>query len=293
MHPEKTHTMTRSGDWTRYWVAADVGGIELLHARFRRHSFLPHTHDDFTLGVIRGGALGFDHERGAAVAWPGCLSLVNPGELHTGFGAAASGWRYRNFFLPAALMRRLVAELGHGDRTPFFPRTVIQDAELAGSLLSLHRLLEHSEDTLERESAVVATLTSLIVRHAVADRPPPPAGEEPRAVRRLVELIEDRYAEKLTLEQMARETDLSRFQLLRLFRRRTGLTPHAYLLQVRVERAKRRLAEGHAIAEVAVDCGFFDQSHLTQRFKRITGVTPGTFARASGFPHAETAQRGL
>lgn len=278
MQQEKQPTETAAGDWTRFWVAEDVG-VELLHAHFTRHRFVAHTHEDYTLGIILEGALGFDHERSPGVAGAGCLSLVNPGELHTGFAAAEGGWRYRNFFLPAPLMRRLAAEIGHGDREPFFPRTVIDDPDLARALGSLHRLLEDSADSLERESAIVATLTQLIVRHATA-RAPAALGREPQTVRRLVEMIEDRYADKLSLEQMAAETGLSRFQLLRLFRREVGMTPHAYLLQVRVERAKHRLAAGDAIADVAVDCGFFDQSHLTQRFKRITGVTPGAFAEA-------------
>lgn len=64
---------------------------------------------------------------------------------------------------------------------------------------------------------------------------------------------------------------------MRTFRRSIGLSPYAYLTQIRVEAAKKLLNEGASIADVASDIGFTDQSHLTRHFKRITGVTPGQY----------------
>jgi AraC-like DNA-binding protein len=64
---------------------------------------------------------------------------------------------------------------------------------------------------------------------------------------------------------------------MRTFRRDVGLSPHAYLTQIRVEAAKKLLSEGASIVDVASDIGFTDQSHFTRHFKRITGVTPGQY----------------
>jgi AraC-like DNA-binding protein len=68
------------------------------------------------------------------------------------------------------------------------------------------------------------------------------------------------------------------------------MTPHAYLRQVRVERAKEMLAAGLSISEVALAVGFFDQSHLTRYFKRILGLTPGTYATAIRSKTIKTAR---
>jgi transcriptional regulator GlxA family with amidase domain len=82
------------------------------------------------------------------------------------------------------------------------------------------------------------------------------------------------------LDELAAEAGLSRFHFLRVFSKATGQTPHAFLINQRVNRAQALLRAGERAAEVAVACGFADQPHLTRVFRRIVGVTPGQYARA-------------
>ena len=81
------------------------------------------------------------------------------------------------------------------------------------------------------------------------------------------------------LSALAKQAEVSRFRVLRTFKLRYGLPPHAYLLSVRVALAQKALREGHQPAQVAAQYGFFDQSHLTRHFKRFLGVTPAQYAR--------------
>ena len=83
----------------------------------------------------------------------------------------------------------------------------------------------------------------------------------------------------LTLADFAQATGASRFQVLRRFSQEMGATPHAYLMQHRVKRAKEMILAGPSLADTAVACGFADQSHLTRVFSRQTGLTPGAFVR--------------
>ncbi|MDF7189943.1 AraC family transcriptional regulator, partial [Escherichia coli] len=92
--------------------------------------------------------------------------------------------------------------------------------------------------------------------------------------------IDDDPAAAISLLDLARETGLSRFQVLRGFARVTGLTPHAYQVQRRVALARRLIAQGEPLAEVAAACGFADQSHMTRQFVRKYGVSPGMVAAA-------------
>ena len=177
-------------------------------------------------------------------------------------------------------MRGIAEDLGISG-LPFFSKTVIEDQRTAQSLLELHRVLDSSEMVLERESRTVQVLGDLITEHATMVRPSIEAEATPDTIRRSVERMHDDFSEPLSLEDLAQEVGLSRFQFLRHFRRSMGLTPHAYLLQIRAHRAKERLLEGCPIADVAVDCGFFDQSHLNRRFKEVFGVTPGVLAQGS------------
>jgi AraC family transcriptional regulator len=106
------------------------------------------------------------------------------------------------------------------------------------------------------------------------------AANYPRAVAEAVQLIERDYAGDLTLSEMAAAVHLSPFHLARVFKRALGVSPHQYLIQVRVNSARALLSAGsgqRSLAEIARAAGFADQSHLTRHFKRITGVTPSQF----------------
>jgi AraC-like DNA-binding protein len=95
-------------------------------------------------------------------------------------------------------------------------------------------------------------------------------------------LIDDDPAAAITLADLARESGLSRFQVLRGFVRATGLTAHAYILQRRIAAARRLIAQGRPLAQAALDSGFADQSHMTRTFVRTYGISPGAYAEAVG-----------
>ena len=128
---------------------------------------------------------------------------------------------------------------------------------------------------------LMRALAALIRRHA-ADRPSPgSAGDEREGLRRVRDYIHDHLADSPTLAELARVAGLSRYHFLRVFRARFGLTPHAYLTQARITRARELLAAGEPIGSVAFAVGFADQSHLTNRFKQWVGVTPAEYRSAT------------
>ena len=81
----------------------------------------------------------------------------------------------------------------------------------------------------------------------------------------------------ITLDQLARMAGLSKYHFLRMFARAFGLSPHALQMRLRLELARRYIDEGRPLTFVAYDAGFADQSHMTRRFKRCFGATPGAY----------------
>lgn len=265
---------------TTFWREPKLDDLELLRARFVTHSFAPHAHDTFAIGVIEEGAESFRYRGAEHVAPAGSVVLINPGEIHTGQAAVAGGWTYRMLYPTAAIVQQAAAQVaGRPQPIPFFGEPVVQDAMVAGLLRGLHRTLEHSADPLLRESLFLTAMAQLVVRHA--DAPPPVAA--PRRARASVasarRFLDQHHAEQPSLEQLAQHVGLSPFHLLRIFRQEVGITPHAYLTNVRVLHARQLLAAGIKPADVALRTGFADQSHLTRTFKRVVGVPPGQYAR--------------
>ncbi|WP_042391863.1 helix-turn-helix domain-containing protein [Streptacidiphilus carbonis] len=124
-----------------------------------------------------------------------------------------------------------------------------------------------------------------LARHHSVRRPeaPPrgPAGLSDRQFRAVRELLDERLAEPLSLDDLALATGLSVSQFARRFKARTGCSPHRYLLRLRVERAAGMLRAGTApIAQVAVDCGFSHQEHLTRVIRAHLGTTPAALRQS-------------
>lgn len=273
--------MKQAVETAKFWHDQALGDLEILRATYVTHTFAPHVHEGYAIGVIERGAETFTYRHATHIADAGSLVVIHPGEVHTGEALTPVGWSYRMLYPEAGQLQRAASQLtGSASDYPFFRTPVIKDPQLVQQFVHLHTHLEAGATVLERESYWLAFLAQLIARHGDARHSLPT--RQPKADRVLLQqtlaYLETNYAANVTLEELAAQTHLSSYHLLRLFKATYGLPPHAYLTQLRVQRAKRLLLAGQPIAAVALDVGFVDQSHLTRHFKRIVGVPPGQYA---------------
>ncbi|KWN80223.1 AraC family transcriptional regulator [Burkholderia ubonensis] len=291
----------RLRDSARYWRTPLLPDADLVTATYRDHAFAPHWHDAYTIPVIEAGAERYVCRGAGHVADTGTVPVINPGEVHTGSRAADDGWRYRVCYVPVEFIRSLASTIaGRPQDAPWFPHDVIRDPDLAARVARAHRMMEAGSvrapapleygppadatampdapriyDPLAAETAMLDAFSTLIVRHADAHlRPASLVADEPR-----VEAMRERLAADLTgavtLDEIAQAAGLSPFHAARLFTRTTGMPPHAWRNQLRLQRALAPLRAGVAVAEVAAASGFVDQSHFTRHFRRMFGVPPG------------------
>ncbi len=131
-----------SGEHTHFWRAAELGGVELLHARYVEQRFAPHVHSSFALVIIEQGAQRFRHRGGEHLAPLGSMVLINPDEVHTGSKAHDAGWLYRGYYPEMEQIDGILDELEiHHGGVPRFADSVIHDQPLARAFVHLHRLL--------------------------------------------------------------------------------------------------------------------------------------------------------
>ena len=102
-------------------------------------------------------------------------------------------------------------------------------------------------------------------------------------LRRAREIMTMRLASDLTIAQVASECRLTPSHFARAFRRSTGVAPQRYLMQLRIAEAKKHLSQQHLpLSDIALMCGFGDQSHFTRVFRQLTGTSPGAWRRSRG-----------
>jgi AraC-like DNA-binding protein len=212
-------------------------------------------------------------------AGPGDTITVNPGEVHDGMPIGDAGRSWRMLYIDPLLVAEVLCDISEGRAADVeFSQPVVSDARIARQFRGLFSALTQERDDpgLRGEERLWALLASIMHQGSVLG-----SGDGiPQAITLAQSRMDDDPAMPLTLSDLARSCGLSRFQVLRGFARATGLTPHAYLVQRRIQLARRLIAGGAPLAEAALGSGFADQSHMTRIFVRTYGVSPRAYADA-------------
>lgn len=249
-------------------------GVELCQARYLRHRFPLHAHPEVHVALIEAGRYHYRQDGRSQVVEAGDLLFLPPDEPHDGSAVDVAGYAYRQILVPPRLWQGVIEEEGgsaHGIRR------AMPGQQAAMRWLRAAFVADRDGDAMATDAALAAVILNLGTDGGHGGRRSP---APPRTVRRALDLMRERFADPLTLADLAGATGTSRFALARGFRRSYGIGIHEWLMALRLREAKRCLAQGMPAAEAAAANGFSDQSHLIRRFKRIYGVTPGQFFAA-------------
>jgi AraC-like DNA-binding protein len=272
------HLLRRDSATMRFDEA--LPGVISMSASFVDHRFAPHMHDELMIGSISEGSQAFFRDGREHVAPPGSISIVNPGDVHTGRRSNGDRLVYRALYVPMRQVEEIAADIDSTAHQIGFQSAVLDDAAGWRALEAYHDSLERLDLILMRETLLYGALLTLLKRHAVK-RPLPKHFRNSPAAHKIREFLHAGCKASPSIKTLAGKVGLSPFQTIRVFQRQFGMPPHAYLIQLKVEAAKRLLAGGSAIAAVAVEVGFSDQAHLNRHFRRMTGITPGAYQSAA------------
>jgi AraC family transcriptional regulator len=213
---------------------------------------------------------------------PGQITLM-PAQMPYSARSSSTG-EFLLVSLDQKLLAGAAAESGSPDPIELKPVLGEDDPLARELLLSLLAQAERgcNETRLYAESLANLLAVHLIRQYSVHKSP---ALEGARGLgrvqlRRVLDHVHDRASEEISLQSMADSAGLSPFHFARLFKNATGLTPHEYVTRCRAEKARELLLGSYAsVADVAIQAGFYDQSHLSRHFKKLYGLTPAAFAR--------------
>ncbi|MBI0329225.1 helix-turn-helix transcriptional regulator [Burkholderia plantarii] len=267
-------------DRVEYTRSRDVPGLVLGDARFSDFRFDRHYHLDFHVGVVTEGVQRQQFAGRSVLLGPGSVSIMPPGEVHDGTRVGDGAYTLKTFRLPTELMASVIEELSGRPGEPALRGVALDDPSLAQRLGGLHAALrvERGAAALGVQSAWLTLLERLFAASG-ALTPRELGGALPAAQwARVRDYCEAHLADKITLDELAALCGVDRFVFLKLFKRTTAMTPHAWLVRLRLERACLMLHRGtQSIAEVAQAVGFYDQSHFNRAFRRAFGCAPSRY----------------
>jgi AraC-like DNA-binding protein len=268
----------------RNWIELKqdpTSGIETVRAHFEGHAYDPHWHDSYLVGITEQGLQQFNCRRQQHNSTPGKVFLLEPGDIHDGTAPQAGGFTYRTLYLdPNWLDRELRAQFEDTpDNTRLsFAATLAEDPQLAIATASAFEAMHHDELRIVRQTALdhlLANLTSHLRWRTLLNPDP----RLPLVAQRARDYLHSHLHQDIGLDDLAQVTGVDRFRLSRAFKAAFGMAPHAYLIQLRLTRARLLLARGELPVNVAAALGFADQSHLGRWFQRAYRMTPADYRR--------------
>lgn len=234
-------------------------------------------------GVCSSGERWLDGKRERERRSAGDIAIVPAGVAHR------CNWDTAAQFMVLAVEPALLQEIGQDwvnpDAIELMPRFMSQQDRLIQSIFST--LQTEAESGSMGSHLLVDSLKTALAIHLLRNY----CTTQPRIfsntdglstskLQQVKDYVNDHLHQDLKLNELAAIVQISPYHFLRLFKQRVGLTPHQYILQCRIDKAKSLLQHSHlSLAEIAIRVGFCDQSHFTRYFKRVVGVTPMQFLR--------------
>ena len=264
-----------------FWRDARMPYVEMRKVEDGRQvCYAPHSHTQWSMGAITAGESTFQYRNEHYRVSAGDLVLVNPEWVHACNPIDNQSWAYLMLYVDTAWLTDLRFEAGllATRRWQDISTATLSDPH---SFQNYHQmaacLLDPRRDLLEKQTKLVEFLTSLM--HELASQPLVHEPEAPGALEALAQYLNNHFAEEVSLDTLCEISGYSQGHLIRAFRQTFGLTPHAFLINRRIQLGQLELKKGVPIADAAMNAGFADQSHFQRTFKRLMAATPNQYRR--------------
>lgn len=247
--------------------------IEAYNFKGIMQKFPNHFHDYYVIGFIENGKRYLSCKNKQYIIETGDLIVFNPGDIHTCEQIDDRTLDYRCINIKKDVMKKITFEITGKEYLPNFMEFVLFRNELTSSLKELHLMIMEEEKDLKKDELFLFIIEQLIREYSnpVSEMTIQEASAE---IKTVCDYLENNYMENITLNQLSNLTGLSKYYLLHSFTKQKGISPYNYLQTIRIGKAKKMLEQGVAPIDVAFKTGFTDQSHFTNFFKKLIGLTP-------------------
>ncbi len=246
--------------------------IELREARGSRACYESHSHHEFSFGMVTEGRAKYHNRQHTYQIGKGDIVTINPNEVHS-CNPESGLWSYSMLFANAREMgeaQRDVLQCAIGSHLPF-DNDLERNTQIQATFKALLAAVRNEYDVLHAQVCLYEFIESCwldkMPHYDEVSVPEP-------TLNRIKEKLFDEISDAHQLETLASEAGMSRYQLLRAFKKQYGLPPHAYLIDEKIKRSKTMLKSGQAISDIALQLGFSDQAHFQRQFKKKLAVTP-------------------
>lgn len=260
-----------------------LDGIELKEATFKNKHFPTHFHDTYSIGIINNGVENIKVKDNHHIAISNTVVIINAYELHSNSFYNNENWTYQTVNLNGDVLNFLNKERNQKTKNQLVFQNLIHDDFLYNALSNFHQ----SSHLNSYEQ--IGNISKYLLTNYLEDKVEVTTNysDYKPIILEIKDFMDNNLYEKINIKNIATKYNKTSFQLIRAFKSHTGLTPIAYLTLIRLNKSKQLLAQGHSLVDTALDCGFFDQSHFINYFKKYFGISPKQYCNNFSIVEAE------
>ncbi len=259
------------------YASSVLPGIEALSCS-SHFSFGSHIHNGHVLWLNSEGGEYFTLKGSTEMLQPGSISVIEPGIVHSNRPCEKGGRHLRSLYLDREFFLYVEKmETGSATGKICLPTARFQNIRQWKQAVLLHEAIITGEEQIVLEHLVLLLFSHL--------RESLPRWKQEANIRsctdyrlpQIIDYMRAHLGEKISLNELAQIARCTSFHIIRIFKTGMGMSPHAYLVQLRLEQARQYMDKGYTIADAALLSGFSDQSHLNRVFSKRYGLTPGSY----------------
>lgn len=266
-----------------FWRDARLPHVELRKvADGREVCYALHSHSHWSLGAITEGQSTFVYRDDRYHVRQGELVLMNPEWAHACNPIDNKPWGYLMLYVDTDWITHLRHRLGLLEELQWqdIATAVIEDTALYEGYCALAEfLLDPQREIQDKQADVAEYLSALML--ALSEQPVRQPPSIPDRLKTLVTHLDQHCTEELSMGDLSAYSGYSPSHLSRVFKQHFGMTPHAYLINRRIQHSQHELKAGNPLADIALNAGFADQAHFQRTFKRLVAATPQQYRQVS------------
>lgn len=227
--------------------------FSMVKSSFKNSSYKKHFHDNYSISLIISGECNIEIGSKKYLFKKDDIRVINPYEIHQ---IHSSSWEHINFILSSYCIHTILK-----DNFTYKFKNLINDDMLAAKLLN-----ENKND--------IEKIVKYMVQNHLKNKSENFYNKEDKFQKAIAYMYQNANNKDISLEEIATFAGISKYHFLREFKKRFSVTPYRYLQNIRINNAKKMMRYDLSFSEIALECGFVDQSHLINSYKKFYGHTP-------------------